>query len=157
MFIANVPIPPSWRAASGVPPEDQPHNVRGGGELMGTRRLRILIVEDEIFVAMDAEAIPTQAGHVVVGTAASADEAVAKAVQLSPDLVLMDIRLNGIRDGIEAAAEIRVQSGIPIVFVTANVDPVTHARAMEVGPLDIISKPFNTDSLLRALAFFTKN
>jgi two-component system, response regulator PdtaR len=157
MFIVDAPIPFAWRAASGGPRESHQHDARDAGETTGTRQLRILIVEDEVFVAMDAEAILTEAGHIVVGTAASAEEAVAKAALLSPDLIFMDIRLNGARDGIDAAAEIRRRHSLPIVFVTANVDPMTHARAMQIEPLDIISKPFNSGSLLRALATLTKS
>jgi two-component system, response regulator PdtaR len=114
--------------------------------------LRVLIVEDEVFVAMDAEAILVDAGHEVVATAASADDAVAKAGQLLPDLVLMDIRLVGDRDGIEAALEIKTRFNVPIIFVTANNDPMTYARAKKAEPLSIVSKPFSPDSLLAAVA-----
>jgi two-component system, response regulator PdtaR len=126
----------------------------GAGE--AARAIRVLVVEDEVFVAMDAEAILTAAGHNVVSTASSADEAVAKADQLAPDLVLMDIRLLGARDGIDAALEIQRRFSVPIVFVTANTDPVTHARAMQASPLAIVSKPFTKDSLLGAVALLGK-
>ncbi len=92
----------------------------------------------------------------MVGTAAAADEAVAKAAELTPDLVLMDIRLNGPRDGIDAAVEIRRRFNLPVIFVTANVDPLTHARAMLVSPLHIISKPIDSDSLLGAVEAITR-
>jgi CheY-like chemotaxis protein len=108
-----------------------------------------------MFVAIDAEAILTDAGHQVVGIAPSADEAVSSAAHLGPDVVLMDVRLQGQRDGIEAAAEIRSRFGLPVIFVTANVDPVTHARAMQVGPLALVSKPFTSESLLGALKSLT--
>jgi two-component system, response regulator PdtaR len=114
--------------------------------------LRVLIVEDEVFVAMDAEAILLGAGHHVVATAASADDAVAKAAQFAPNLVLMDIRLVGDRDGIEAALEIKARFSIPIIFVTANNDPITYARAKSAEPLTIVSKPFTPNSLLAAVA-----
>src|ERR1700733_14878246 len=92
---------------------------------------RLLIVEDEVFVAMDAEAILMGAGHEVIAMATSADAAVVKTADLLPDLVFMDIRLVGERDGIDAALEIKQRFGIPIIFVTANNDPGTHARAMK--------------------------
>jgi two-component system, response regulator PdtaR len=114
--------------------------------------LRVLIVEDEVFVAMDAEAVLVGAGHEVVATAASADDAVAKAAQLMPDLVLMDIRLIGARDGIDAALEIKSRFNTPIIFVTANNDPMTYARAKQAEPLSIVSKPFTPNSLLAAVA-----
>jgi DNA-binding NarL/FixJ family response regulator len=115
------------------------------------RVLRVLIAEDEMFVAMDAEAIITRAGHQVVGIAPSADDAIAKTAQLKPDLILMDIRLKGHRDGIDAAEEIRSRFGLPVLFVSANVDPVTHARAMKVAPMGFISKPVSSDSLIEVL------
>lgn len=120
--------------------------------------LRILIVEDEVFVAMDAEAILVAAGHEVVSMAASADEAIAKTAQFMPELVLMDIRLIGPRDGIDAALEIKRRFNVPIIFVTANTDPVTHARAMQAKPLAIIPKPFSPRDLHAAISDnFTRN
>jgi DNA-binding NarL/FixJ family response regulator len=108
-------------------------------------------VEDEVFVAMDAAAILTAAGHEVVGTAASADVAVRKAEQLAPDVVFMDIRLIGERDGIDAALEIKRRRNLPIVFVTAHTDPATHARVQQARPVAVISKPFTADTLLAAV------
>lgn len=104
-----------------------------------------------MFVAMDSEAILMAAGYEVVGIAASAEQAIEQAGRLLPDLVLMDIRLNGAGDGIDAAAEIRARWGLPIIFVTANIDPITHTRAMQVGAVGVISKPFTSDSLLAAV------
>jgi DNA-binding NarL/FixJ family response regulator len=130
---------------------------RASDEAPDTVSVRILLVEDEVFVAMDAEAILSAAGYKVVGTAASADEAIAKAAQFTPDLVLMDIRLTGARDGIDAAHEIAHRFGTPIIFVSANVDPATHMRAMHARPVAIISKPFTPDSLLAAVRTFQRD
>lgn len=140
-----------WRATSEVPPNEKETVDRRDGEAAAPRSLRILIVEDEMFVAMDAEAILAAAGHEVVAIVATGDEAVARAAQHCPDVVLMDLRLQGQRDGIDTAAEIRSRFGLPVIFVTANMDPVTHARAMQVAPVALISKPFNSTSLLGAL------
>jgi CheY-like chemotaxis protein len=138
------------------PGDDDHLSAAQQGEAEATRATRVLIVEDEVFVAMDAEAILTAAGHEVVSTAASADEAVSKTAQLVPDLVLMDIRLLGDRDGIDAAIEIKRRFDVPIIFVTANTDPATHARAMQAAPLAIVSKPFTEDGLLDAVALLPK-
>lgn len=154
--VAATPPCPSW-AASGIQsntPRDKGH-AGNEGEQGARRALRILIVEDEMFVAMDAEAILTGAGHEVVGIAPSADDAVSSAAHLSPDVVFMDVRLQGHRDGIDAAGEIRSRFDLPVIFVTANVDPVTHARAMQVSPLALVSKPFTSESLLGALKSLT--
>lgn len=74
--------------------------------------LKILIVEDEFFIALDTEEQAKILGHTVVGTAVNADEAVKIAGETNPDIVLMDIRLSGDRDGIAAATEIRKRFGI---------------------------------------------
>jgi CheY-like chemotaxis protein len=80
---------------------------------------RILIVEDEMFVAMDIEAAVIKAGHKVVGFAGTAERAVTLADEMRPDLVLMDIRLPGDRDGIDAAVEIRQLFDIPSLLISA--------------------------------------
>jgi DNA-binding NarL/FixJ family response regulator len=140
-----------------APGDDDAHSGPTSEESSEAAAIKILLVEDEVFVAMDAEAILSAAGYEVVATAASADEAVAKAGRFAPDLVLMDIRLIGVRDGIDAAHDIGRLFGTPIIFVTANVDPATHMRAMQARPITIISKPFTPDSLLSAVRNFQKN
>jgi two-component system, response regulator PdtaR len=144
-------LPEPWRALPAASPQEPAQDARQHEESVAARPIRILIVEDEVFVAMDAEAILTSAGYDVVATAASADDAVSKAGRLLPDLVLMDVRLLGPRDGIDAALEITHKLKLPIIFVTANVDPVTHTRAMQAKPLTILSKPFTSASLLQAV------
>lgn len=116
-----------------------------------SRPLRILIVEDEMFVAMDTESVLIAEGHSVVGIVASADDAIAAARYEQPDLVLMDVRLVGARDGIDAAVEIKARFGIPIIFVTAHNDPATAARASQASPLAIVTKPVMSDRLLDAI------
>ena len=74
--------------------------------------LRILLVEDEILIAEDARLHLERMGYVVVGTAASGPEA-CKAAELRPDLILMDVRLQGAMNGVEAARRIRSQADIP--------------------------------------------
>jgi two-component system, response regulator PdtaR len=147
-------LPEPWRSQSAAQPDEPQRDARPNEGAVSTRAVRILIVEDEVFVAMDAEAILSSAGYQVVATAVSADDAVTKAGRLAPDLVLMDIRLLGPRDGIDAALEIAHKFKLPVIFVTANVDPVTHARAMKARPLAIVSKPFTAANLLAAVATF---
>jgi CheY-like chemotaxis protein len=144
-----------WRSLLPANPE-RPHNSvsPAENEHAGNAAVRVLIVEDEFFVAMDVETILSDAGCEVVGIATSADEAVAKARHSLPDLILMDIRLQGDRDGIDAASEITRDHKIPIVFVTANPDAVTDARAQHARPIATVSKPFTRESLLVALAIY---
>jgi CheY-like chemotaxis protein len=101
----------------------------------GVGRLRVLIVEDEFFISLDTQNLLQALGHDVVGIAVTAEEAVQLAGRDRPDVVLMDIRLIGPRDGIAAAAEIRANFGIGSIFVTANTDADTQARALATEPL----------------------
>jgi two-component system, response regulator PdtaR len=114
--------------------------------------LRVLIVEDEFFIALDAESQVTDLGHRVVGIAVSADQAIELAGRERPDVVLMDIRLSGARDGIEAATEIRARFGVESIFVTANTDPSTLARARSINPIGILEKPLTSWRLQAELA-----
>ncbi len=111
---------------------------------------RILIVEDEMFVAMDIEAAVIKAGHKVVGFAGTAERAVTLADEMRPDLVLMDIRLPGERDGVDAAIEIRQRFDIPSLIISGYSDAETSARAAPARTLGFIAKPF--DHALLALA-----
>src|SRR4029079_1513639 len=81
-------------------------------------------------------------GSAVAGAAASAEEALRAASDRIPDLVLMDIRLRGSMDGIEAARLLRDQFRVPVVFLTAHVDDKTVARAAETEPYGYVVKPF---------------
>lgn len=112
---------------------------------------RLLVVEDDWFVSMDIESALMDAGYEVVGVVRSADEAVRAAIRYRPDLVLMDIRLIGSRDGVEAAAEIRKETDIPCLFVSAHDDVATKARAAPSRPAGWLMKPFLTQHLLDAV------
>jgi two-component system, response regulator PdtaR len=112
---------------------------------------RILIVDDDFFITMESEMTLREAGFVVVGTAATAEDAVRLAEQHRPDLVLMDIRLAGPRDGVAAACELRESFGIPSLYVTAHSDPQTRARGDRAQPLGWLEKPFSGPRLLQAV------
>ncbi len=111
------------------------------------KKAAILVVEDEAIVAMDIEAVLQDLGYTVVGTAATGEEAIRKAREQHPDLVLMDIRLRGEMDGIEAARQIRAQAAIPIVYLTAFADEEIIARAKLTEPFGYILKPFQAREL----------
>ncbi|MBI2919290.1 MAG: response regulator [Chloroflexi bacterium] len=112
---------------------------------------RILVVEDESIVAMDIQTRLGRLGYSVVGVAASAEGAIAKAGETRPDLVLMDIRLEGEMDGIEAAGRIRSDFNIPVVYVTAYADEETLQRAKVTEPFGYILKPFETRELFTTI------
>jgi len=108
---------------------------------------RILVVEDEIIVAVDVQHELTSLGYRVIGIASSGVEAVQKAGQTRPDLVLMDIRLDGDMDGIEAAEQIRAKFNIPIIYLTAYADADTLQRAKVTEPFGYIIKPYQERDL----------
>lgn len=94
----------------------------------------VMIVEDEQIVALDLQAKLRAFGYPDTVLASSGQEAVEKAVEAQPDLVLMDIMLEGEMDGLEAAARIREHLKSPIIFLTSHADDETTARAMNVLP-----------------------
>jgi two-component system, cell cycle sensor histidine kinase and response regulator CckA len=103
----------------------------------------ILIVEDERIVARDLQAILQQLGYIVPALAATGADAIAKAKALHPDLVLMDIRLQGAMDGIEAATAILTELAIPVIYLTAFTDDATRQRARQTAPYGYLVKPFD--------------
>lgn len=119
---------------------------------MDAKKLKVLIVEDEFFIALDAEDQVRSLGHTVVGTAVSAEQAIQLAGREKPDVVLMDVRLVGPADGITAALEIRSRYGVEAIFVTANTDPSTLARAQSIGPVGVLQKPLTKERLAAHLA-----
>jgi CheY-like chemotaxis protein len=107
----------------------------------------ILIVEDELIIAMELQDRMLHMGHTVLALAASGEEAIAKARALKPELVLMDIRLPGVMDGIEAAQQIRAHLQIPVVYVTAYIDDSTLERLRATGFAFYIPKPIDAHRL----------
>jgi DNA-binding NarL/FixJ family response regulator len=107
----------------------------------------VLIVEDEVIVAADLEDRLNRLGYRVVGTSDRGEQAVTLACRLRPDLILMDIRLRGPMDGVEAAAQILGRIDVPIVFLTAHADRLTWSRAKATEPFGYILKPFETRAL----------
>lgn len=113
--------------------------------------LRVAVVEDEPFVRLDIELALRSAGHEVVGAADTADGAVELARLQNPDVMIMDVRLQGARDGIDAAIEIWQRFGIRSVFASANLDASLRARAAAANPLAFVDKPFMSSTLVAAL------
>jgi CheY-like chemotaxis protein len=135
-----------WLAATPPRSGDGTNEQKADAHLDG-RSLRVLIVEDEFFISLDMQNMLQALGHTVVGTAVSAHEAVRIAQHEQPDVALVDIRLVGTRDGIDAAVEIFNRFGVPSLFVTANTDPLTRARAHNVQSLGFLEKPINPERL----------
>ena len=108
-----------------------------------TANSRIFIVEDESIVAADIATSIRQLGYDVAGSTASGEEAITMVAQARPDLVLMDIHLQGAIDGIEAARVMRERFDLPVVFLSGFAEDETFQRAKEVGPFGYILKPFD--------------
>jgi len=123
---------------------------------MSAAKGNILIVEDEGVVSIDIRNMLKKAGYNIAAVAFQGEEAVLKAEQTSPDLVLMDIGLKGEIDGIEAAKRIQDRLNIPVVFLTGFSDDATMAKAQEVNPSGFIIKPINEDELNQTLGDILK-
>lgn len=117
------------------------------GEPHATFDVRILIVEDERLLAEELRERLTSIGATVVDAVVSGEQAIAAARELRPDLVLMDIRLKGSMDGIEAATRITKTLGTPIAFLTAHSDQMTVERAKAASPYGYILKPLQEHEL----------
>lgn len=112
---------------------------------------RVLVVEDEVIVAWDISESLRRLGYDVVGITARGEEAVDMATDLKPDLILMDVRLAGRCDGVEAAGAIREKTGRGVLFLTAHADVGTIQRAAQTDPLGYVFKPFTQEVLGAAL------
>lgn len=107
----------------------------------------ILLVEDEQIVALELKDRLTRMGHSVVGIVTSGQEAIEESRRLRPDLIVMDIKLQGELDGIDAAAAIRKELDTAIVYLTAYADETTLQRAKITQPYGYVLKPFHEREL----------
>jgi CheY-like chemotaxis protein len=108
---------------------------------------RILIVEDEALTVFALKRELTGLGYEIAGHASTAVDALRAAESDRADLVLMDIRLAGSISGVAAAAAIRGQLDIPVIFLTAHAAEGTLARAVEVGAYGYLLKPYTSPEL----------
>lgn len=111
----------------------------------------VLIVEDEFIVAKDIERMLEALGYNVVGIISSGKEAIKKAKITKPDVILMDIILDGKIDGIQAAAEIQKEYDIPVIYLTAYADKQTVQKAKKTKPYGYLVKPFEERELNSAI------
>lgn len=109
--------------------------------------LRILIVEDESIVARDIQGMLFRLGYGLSAIASRGQEAIEKALERQPDIILMDIRLKDNMDGIETAEKIREHFSIPIIYMSALSDEESLKRARKAESSFFISKPIEEDEL----------
>ncbi|MFC1836512.1 response regulator [Thermodesulfobacteriota bacterium] len=112
---------------------------------------RILVVEDDPVIQTVLNSRLGKLGYEVLAVVSTGEEAIEKAQETRPDLVLMDIKLDGPMDGIEAAAEIRSSVGIPVVYVTAYAEDSQLKRARATEPFGYLVKPFGERELRSTL------
>ena len=101
---------------------------------MSASLAKIMVVEDESIVAKDLELTLKRLGYIVPATASSSDDALSKAAQYRPDLVLLDVHIKGATDGIATARRLRQEMNIPVIYLTVYADDDTVARAKETEP-----------------------
>ena len=109
-------------------------------------KAKILVVEDERIVALDIQGYLVSLGYEVSATV-SGEEAIRKAEQTKPDLVLMDVKLRGKMDGVEAAKHIQTRLGVPVVYLSAFSDWTTLQRAKATDPFAYLLKPVEESRL----------
>jgi PAS domain S-box-containing protein len=112
---------------------------------------KIFIVEDAGIVAMELRRILEGLGYAVIGMAASGEEAIAMCLAAPPDLILMDIKLPGSLNGIEASREIRKSINVPVIFTTAYSDIETVMEVQKTFPFGFVIKPYREKDLLVAI------
>jgi two-component system, LuxR family, sensor kinase FixL len=112
---------------------------------------KILIVEDDILIARELETRLRGLGYAIANVVSSGEEALRAALELHPDIVLMDVVLKGPMDGITAAAEMRARLDLPVVYVTAYADERTVRRAKVTEPYGYIVKPFSEGEVRAAV------
>ncbi len=115
------------------------------------KKTRILITEDEPVIGMDIQGTLKNLGYDVPAVVTTGEEALERAEELKPDLILMDIVLPGKMDGIDAAKQIKERYDIPVIFVTAHSEAETFERARETGSYGFLIKPVGKNDLYTAI------
>jgi CheY-like chemotaxis protein len=114
-------------------------------------RKKILIVEDETITALHLRQQLNHLGYQVSGSASSGEEAVLMAEQLNPDLVLMDVKLAGKMDGVEASERIQEKRAVPVVYLTSYPEVFLQGFGRMQQPGLCLSKPFSTPALEKTI------
>ncbi len=156
MKLLRSPKPARASREQRAAPELLPRLVYAREEQSGSQKQtdeasRILVVEDDYLVGAQIETALEEGGFAVTGVAVSADEAIQMATAHRPALAIMDIRLAGKRDGIDAAIELFRGLGIRCIFATAHYDKEARERAQAANPLGWLQKPYTMHSLVEAV------
>ena len=144
--VAGIPLRTLYRLSFKQPFLCAPE-VGAGRQTQPNRADRILIVEDDLLIATEMEAALTDAGFEITGIVTTGDEAIASACARAPDLAVVDIRLAGVRDGVNTALELFRSYGIRCIFASAYSDAQARRRAEPAAPLGWLNKPYTMTSL----------
>jgi CheY-like chemotaxis protein len=115
------------------------------------KKLKIMIVEDELIFAHDLESILKSRSYEVIAIEVSGEDALEKIKNDRPDLVMVDIKLSGDMDGIELSAMIHSLYNIPVIFISAFANSSTIQKSMETKPLCYLVKPISDLDLLQVI------
>ena len=113
--------------------------------------IKVLIVEDEVLVAEEIAADLEDYGFEITEIVISSEECLSALKNNTPNIILMDINIQGEKDGIETAKIVHQNNNIPIIYLTANTDSKTLKRALESSPNAFISKPYSKKDLYSAI------
>lgn len=113
--------------------------------------MKILVVEDEVIIGRDLQLMLTKMGYEVPAVAVSAEEALACVDEHEPDVALLDVVIEGDRDGIQLARLIREEYRLPFLFITSHADRATVRRATATRPNGYLVKPFTADEVYAAV------
>jgi CheY-like chemotaxis protein len=112
---------------------------------------RVLIVEDDMLLSMVEERLIQKLGFDVVGKVAKGSEAIEKALNLNPDVIVMDISLKGDMDGIETMEAIREKSDVPVIYLSGSSDRYHYERAKKTNFIGFLTKPITSGDLKEPL------
>lgn len=122
-----------------------------------TNKGKVLIVEDDMLLSMVEERLIKKLGFDVVGKVAKGCDAIDKASELKPDVIVMDISLKGSMDGIETMETIREESGVPVIYLSGSSDRYHYERAKKTGFVGYLTKPITSNDLKGPLFSAMKN
>lgn len=118
---------------------------------MAENKMRVFIVEDDLILNLLYESYMENLGFETTGELVYGKTVIDLVRKNQPDLILMDIALEGDMDGIAAMKEIRSFSNVPVIYITGNSDPVHRERAQETGYLEYLIKPVEFDDLKESI------
>jgi len=125
---------------------------------MSSREKKVIIVEDDLILNLLYESYLERLGFQTEGELVYGKTAIEATQNIEPDLIVMDISLEGEIDGIDAMLEIRKFSDVPVIYITGNSDPYHVERAKETDPLDYLTKPIEFDDLKQSIEkYFRSN